>query len=320
MAIRRGPIPADSFTIISNAWLRDSALSWKAKGLLAYIASHAPGHTLTSEQILSEGTDGKDAVRAGLVELERRGYLRRIQRRGEGGKITGTDYELVEPDGGFTGAGKPVPGADQQEQPVSAGGDQGGLSGAGKPASKKTTSQKTEKTPSASPRGARLPKDWVPSKALREWFAETFGGGQWTAALADQCRAEHERFADHWAAAPGSKGVKLDWEATWRNWMRRAFEPRAVRPVSSPPAPKPFVQQADLYKIARKAVDKQKNALIQELIDGGTPVTQAFKAGEDFKDQALTRLASMPMETNATEAYIEGVILAEDRPKEVTGS
>jgi hypothetical protein len=28
-------------------------------------------------------------------------------------------------------------------------------------------------------------------------------------------------FRDHWIAQPGSKGVKLDWAATWRNWVRK---------------------------------------------------------------------------------------------------
>lgn len=29
-----------------------------------------------------------------------------------------------------------------------------------------------------------------------------------------------DRFRDHWTAAAGSKGVKADWPATWRNWVR----------------------------------------------------------------------------------------------------
>ena len=40
----------------------------------------------------------------------------------------------------------------------------------------------------------------------------------------DWWRATHLRFADHWAAQPGQKGVKADWPATWRNWIRRAVE------------------------------------------------------------------------------------------------
>ena len=28
------------------------------------------------------------------------------------------------------------------------------------------------------------------------------------------------QFVDYWASVPGSKGTKLDWFATWRNWVR----------------------------------------------------------------------------------------------------
>jgi hypothetical protein len=35
-----------------------------------------------------------------------------------------------------------------------------------------------------------------------------------------------QRMIDWARAAPGQKGVRLDWEATWRNWMRRAAEER----------------------------------------------------------------------------------------------
>lgn len=30
-----------------------------------------------------------------------------------------------------------------------------------------------------------------------------------------------DTFRDYWQAVPGSKGTKLDWFATWRNWVRR---------------------------------------------------------------------------------------------------
>lgn len=35
---------------------------------------------------------------------------------------------------------------------------------------------------------------------------------------------EWEKFRDWWAAASGQKGVKADWFATWRNWMRKKQE------------------------------------------------------------------------------------------------
>lgn len=34
-------------------------------------------------------------------------------------------------------------------------------------------------------------------------------------------QAEHATFVDYWIAQPGQKGVKTNWDSTWRNWMRR---------------------------------------------------------------------------------------------------
>ena len=34
-------------------------------------------------------------------------------------------------------------------------------------------------------------------------------------------RETFEGFRDYWIAQPGQKGVKTDWTATWRNWVRR---------------------------------------------------------------------------------------------------
>ena len=62
------------------------------------------------------------------------------------------------------------------------------------------------------PRGARLPADWVPSEDLIA-FCKTDRPDLNPAAVAD-------RFRDFWIAQPGTKGVKLDWDATWRNWVR----------------------------------------------------------------------------------------------------
>jgi hypothetical protein len=29
-----------------------------------------------------------------------------------------------------------------------------------------------------------------------------------------------DSFRDYWIAQPGAKGRKVDWDATWRNWIR----------------------------------------------------------------------------------------------------
>lgn len=94
-----------------------------------------------------------------------------------------------------------------------------------KPRSKKeTTSVVSKKT------GSRLPEDWVLTKGLGEW------------AIAQgmdppQVRVEADKFRDHWHSVPGAKGRKLDWPATWRNWIRKALEsaPRTPSPANGGP-------------------------------------------------------------------------------------
>ena len=35
-----------------------------------------------------------------------------------------------------------------------------------------------------------------------------------------------DKFKDYWIAQAGQKGVKLDWFATWRNWVRNTNAPK----------------------------------------------------------------------------------------------
>ncbi|WP_322997936.1 hypothetical protein [Castellaniella sp.] len=38
-----------------------------------------------------------------------------------------------------------------------------------------------------------------------------------------------DSFRDYWAAKAGADARKVDWEATWRNWVRREKSPTKVR-------------------------------------------------------------------------------------------
>lgn len=62
-------------------------------------------------------------------------------------------------------------------------------------------------------RGARIPKNFTISDDMRAWAAVK-------APLVD-IDAKLEEFIDYWVGVPGAKGVKLDWESTWRNSMRK---------------------------------------------------------------------------------------------------
>lgn len=65
-------------------------------------------------------------------------------------------------------------------------------------------------------RGARLPVGWTPTD--QDWAIACELVGE------PKAKTELEKFIDHWKQQPGPKGVKLDWNAGWRNWIRRASE------------------------------------------------------------------------------------------------
>ena len=65
----------DRFTVLPNQSIRDERLSWKARGLLAFLLSQTEGWRVSSAQLAKQAPDGIHAIRAGLNELEEYGYL-----------------------------------------------------------------------------------------------------------------------------------------------------------------------------------------------------------------------------------------------------
>lgn len=62
-----------------------------------------------------------------------------------------------------------------------------------------------------SPRGSRLPDPFLLTAEMRGYAAEKRPHVNVV--------EETEKFVNHFRSAPGQKGVKLDWPATWRNWI-----------------------------------------------------------------------------------------------------
>lgn len=73
--------------------------------------------------------------------------------------------------------------------------------------------------PTKPSKGSRLDPDWTPSEALVTYTIAK--------APSVDIHRELENFVDYWIAQPGQRGVKTDWDATWRGWVRRSHE-RAV--------------------------------------------------------------------------------------------
>lgn len=53
-----------------------------------------------------------------------------------------------------------------------------------------------------------------------------------------------DSFRDFWIARPGAAGLKLDWLATWRNWVRKE-RPGAGVPKGMPPAAVEYLRRSD---------------------------------------------------------------------------
>lgn len=127
--------PRRHFTVVRNTALRDTALSLKAKGLLALMLSFPDDWTYHLEHLEAQSTDGRDATRAAARELESAGYITRHQTRTEDGRLSAAHYEVADVRhgtrtvDGLSGDGKTVD----------------GKTVAGKPAATKTERTKTER-------------------------------------------------------------------------------------------------------------------------------------------------------------------------------
>jgi hypothetical protein len=83
------------YVIINKAAMENPALSFKAKGILAYLMSRPDGWEVSVADLVNRGIDGKASIRAGLQELEEAGHMRRYASRKQG-RITGWHIEVYE--------------------------------------------------------------------------------------------------------------------------------------------------------------------------------------------------------------------------------
>ena len=83
---------AKNFTILSNKLLQDKRLSFKAKGLLAFMLSLPPDWDYSIEGLAYCAKDGKNSIRTALNELKECGYLVMERARDDKGRLDGTEY------------------------------------------------------------------------------------------------------------------------------------------------------------------------------------------------------------------------------------
>lgn len=93
-------------------------------------------------------------------------------------------------------------------------------------------------------RGKRIPDDFAITEEMREW-------GRTNCPTVDG-QQETTKFINYWQAKAGRDATKLDWVATWRNWMLNAKERQ--------PAAKPDATE-NARRIMQMGRDLQEGAL-----------------------------------------------------------
>jgi uncharacterized protein YdaU (DUF1376 family) len=89
-----------------------------------------------------------------------------------------------------------------------------------------TTNNKQEtKNNSIGTRGTRLPSDWELSEDQKQFCVKERPD-------LDPIKVS-AGFKDYWISVAGAKGVKKDWDATWRNWVRNQKAQLVVAPKQS---------------------------------------------------------------------------------------
>lgn len=112
-------------------------------------------------------------------------------------------------------------------------------------------------------RGTRLPDSFGITPALASWARQNTPDVN--------ARAETERFRDYWRAKAGRDACKLDWDATWRNWMRRAAEQQVPRRRSRQTETDQLFDRAMERAQARENHDPQGNGAAHPLRQGVLP-------------------------------------------------
>jgi DNA-binding transcriptional ArsR family regulator len=206
-----------------------------SRSVLRVLADHAgQDHScyLRTRLIASETDLSEGGVRKALARLIEAGLVRIYDRYDRTGKRVSNRYQVL-----VDGAETPAPDAEdyadvrgltlnEGEGPLNEGEGQTLNGGEGFPSTEASSSEApiVKGPASRAMTATRIPENFMPDEKMRAWFAD-----EKLAAVIDGV-TEHAKFVDYFAGAPGVKGRKVDWPATWRNWMRTAAERAGRRP------------------------------------------------------------------------------------------
>lgn len=198
--------PDRKYAAIPNEAMRDERLSIEARGLLALLMTYSDDWVFRRDHLMTVAGIGRDKFQNLMRELTEAGYVRRVSVRGEGGKLSGSQWQINdEPDRGPESQAVGSTEGLKNRPPVTpAAGKSGPL--------RRSTGKKTnlEEGTKAAAADLRLPslKVWKPSDELRRWA--------WTEGFTDH---DIDEQTDLFRFFYRDKPLK-DPDFAWRKWMK----------------------------------------------------------------------------------------------------
>lgn len=138
-----------------------------------------------------------------------------------------------------------------------------------------------KKAPSVRPYGRRIPEGWTPSLQVIAWcHAHGVDGA-----------AHVDEFVDHWQSTT-KNAAKVDWDATFRSWIRNCIKFDNAKPWVAPRAKRPLTPQIPIEEHAACAAEalrvvKELGAVARLPADTGTdPLLLFEEATESLANRA----------------------------------
>ncbi|WP_445360399.1 hypothetical protein ACJJIL_17845 [Microbulbifer sp. EKSA005] len=241
--IRRSARPSSNYLVVSNSVVCDRRISFAAGGLLLHLLSKPDHWEVSPSALAKEAQEGRDKIYRLLGELIDAGYCERITKR-ERGKIIGTDYEISDTPIDSKSDSEPLPEKPDTVLPDTVLPDtvlpdRVFTTQESKDTKKVTTLENNQRESGQgdalavrqepappSKRGTRLPDDWQLTQEFYDEAAKT------RPEVMHQIYDIAASFGDYWKSQSGKQGVRRDWLAVWRNWVRREkfIPPQRIAP------------------------------------------------------------------------------------------
>ena len=188
--------------------MRQKNLKPAAKIVLYWLADHhneSTGACFPSFSTLAEECEmDRATVIRHINSLCEMGLVKRIERNRENGSRSSNGYSLSLKNNPSQNATTPVANCDPHNL--------------GNITNKKTNNKLLVKKGCRWTEDSTVEQDWI-DWAIEQGLSE------------EAARLEADKFSDYWIATTGTKATKLNWFATWRNWIRNAQKRTGARKV-----------------------------------------------------------------------------------------